>query len=105
MIPRQKKHVSMIFYKKTLISVGTNSFKTHPKAKEIGYRYDEMHSELDAFTKIPKEYKDKRLILVNVRMNKYKELRMSKPCDLCLLWCKEIFHKIYYTSDDGIMKL
>jgi len=95
----------MIFHKKTLIAIGTNSFKTHPEAKKIGYRYDEMHSELDAFTKIPKEYKGKQLILVNVRMNKKQELRMSRPCGLCLPWCKEIFHKIYYTSNDGIVEL
>lgn len=104
-VPRQKKHVSLIFYKKQLISIGTNSFKTHPKAKEIGYRYDEMHSELDAYTKISKKYKGKRLNLVNVRYNKYGQLRMSKPCGLCIPWCCEIFNNIFYTTDHGLIKL
>ncbi len=71
-IPRQKKHVSLIFHKKNLISVGTNSFKTHPQAKKIGYRFEEMHSELDAYTKVPREFKNKKLTLVNIRFNKFK---------------------------------
>lgn len=104
-IPRQKKHVSMIFHKKQLISVGTNSFKTHPEAKKLGYRYEEMHSELDAYTKISRLYKGKKLTLVNVRFNKNGELRMSKPCTLCTAWCCEIFHNIFYTTNDGLIKL
>lgn len=103
-IPRQKKHVSMIFHKKQLLAIGTNSFKTHPQAKKIGYMYEEMHSELDAFTKISKEFKTKKLTLVNVRFNRYKELRMSKPCDLCQPWCEEIFNEIYYTTNDGMIQ-
>lgn len=104
-IPRQKKHASLIFHKKQLISFGTNSFKTHPKAKEIGYRYEEMHSELDAYTKIPRLYKGEKLILVNVRFNKNGHLRMSKPCELCAPWCCEIFHNIFYTTNDGLVEL
>ena len=104
-IPRQKKHVSLIFYKKQLVSIGTNSFKTHPRAKEIGYRYDEMHSELDAYTKISNKYKGEKLNLVNVRYNKHGQLRMSRPCVLCIPWCCEIFDKIYYTTNDGLIQL
>ena len=51
---RQKKHISLVVYKKKIIAVGQNIFKTHPKTIELGYRYGEMHSELDAFRKIPK---------------------------------------------------
>ena len=104
-IPRQKKHVSLIFYKKNLLSIGTNSFKTHPQAKKIGYRFEEMHSELDAYTKVPREFKNKKLTLVNIRFNKFKQLRMAKPCNLCSEWCKEIFDEIWYTTNDGIFSL
>ena len=45
---RKKKHVSLILVRNNIISVGTNQLKSHPKAKKIGYRYDEVHSELDA---------------------------------------------------------
>jgi len=104
-IPRQKKHVSLILHKKQIISIGTNSFKTHPEAKKIGYRFEEMHSELDAFTKIPDDLRSKRLILVNVRFNKFGHLRMAKPCPLCLGWCTEIFDDIWFTTNDGLFCL
>jgi hypothetical protein len=78
-IPRQKKHISLIFHKKKLLSIGRNCFKTHPKAKEIGYAYEEMHSELDAYRKLP-----------------YK---------LCTPWCLEVFNDIYYTDNDGLQKM
>jgi hypothetical protein len=104
-IPRQKRHVSLIFTKKKLISIGRNYFKTHPKAHRLGYLYNEMHSELDAFRKVPRHHRDKKLTLINVRMNADGELRMSKPCPVCTGWCVEVFDKIYYTDNEGFQKL
>jgi hypothetical protein len=104
-VPRQKKHISLIFYKKRLVSIGANFFKTHPKAVKLGYQFNEMHSELDAFRKLPRNMRNKKLTLVNVRMNSQKQLRMSKPCDICSEWCVEVFDKIYYTDDEGFKKL
>jgi len=104
-IPRQKKHVSIILHKNRVISVGTNSFKTHPKAKEIGYHYEEMHSELEAYQRVPRKFKSKKLTLVNCRFNRFGDLRMSRPCELCLPWCKEIFNEIYFTTNDGLTKM
>ena len=104
-INRQKKHTSLVLYKKRIIAVGFNHFKSHPKARELGYTFDEMHSELDAFRKIPKQFLGKKLILVNARYNKFGHMRMSKPCCICESWCREIFHRIYYTTNEGIQKL
>lgn len=104
-IPRQKKHVSLIIHKNRIVSVGTNSFKTHPKAKQIGYHFEEMHSELDALQKVPFKLKKKKLILVNVRFNRFGQLRMSRPCELCTPWCKEIFHEIYFTTNEGLVRM
>ena len=104
-LPRQKKHVSFVFYKNRVVARGRNFFKTHPKAKEIGYPFDEMHSELDAMRKIPEELIGKKLTLMNVRYNRFGQLRMSKPCCLCLPWCNEMFSEIYYSTDEGIVKL
>ena len=70
-IPRQKKHISLIFHKKKLLSIGRNCFKTHPKAKEIGYAYEEMHSELDAYRKLQYKYRGLKLTLINVRFNRF----------------------------------
>jgi hypothetical protein len=102
---RQKKHVSFVLYKNRVVSVGRNVFKTHPLAKEYGYQFNEMHSELDAFRKIPYNFRSKKLTLVNVRYNKFGKLRMSKPCEHCAPWCREVFHEIYYTTDDGVVRM
>ena len=102
-IERQKKHVSLVVRKGIVESVGTNQFKTHPLAKKYGYRYDEVHSELDALLK----YKGSKdgLTLVNFRFNSDGEMRMSKPCCLCLPWCTAVFDNIFYTTNDGIIHL
>ena len=94
--PRQKKHVSIIFSGNRIISVGINQHKSHPKAKEIGYRFDEVHSELDALLKCRQR---KNIELFNFRFNRFGEQRISRPCCLCAPWCKMIFNKIYFTND------
>ena len=104
-IPRQKKHVSLIICKKRIIAIGMNYFKTHPMAKEFGYQFEEMHSELDAFRKLDRLDKAKKLHLINVRFNKFGQMRMSKPCEKCLPWCVEMFNTIHYTTDQGIQRL
>ena len=99
---RQKKHASLIIYKRKIIAIGQNIFKTHPDTIRLGYKFGEMHSELDAFRKVPKKFRNKKLILINVRFNRFGEFRNSKPCPVCSRWCSEIFHKIYYTTNDGL---
>ena len=74
-------------------------------AGKIGYRFGEMHSELDAFRKLTPDQKAKKLHLINIRFNRFGELRMSKPCEKCLPWCIEVFHTIHYTTDSGIHRL
>jgi len=100
---RTKKHVSVIVRKNEIVSVGVNQMKTHPRAKQIGYRYDEVHSELDALLR----YKGPKdgLTLFNFRFNRFSDMRMSKPCCLCLPWCEAVFDNIYYTTNNGIVKL
>jgi hypothetical protein len=99
---RQKKHISLIIYKRKIVAVGQNIFKTHPDTFRLCYRSADMHSELDAYRKISKNMRDKKLILLNFRFNRFGEFRNSKPCPVCSKWCSELFHEIYYTSDDGV---
>ena len=102
-IPRPKKHVSIIVRKNEIVSTGTNTFRTHPKAKELGYRFDEVHSELDALLR----YKGPKdgLKLFNFRFNRFGDMRMSRPCKKCLPWCDALFDDIWFTTNDGIYKL
>ena len=99
---RQKKHISLVIYKRKIVAVGQNIFKTHPDTIRLGYRPADMHSELDAFRKVPKSLRTEKLILLNFRFNRFGNFRNSKPCPVCSKWCSEIFHKIYYTTDDGV---
>jgi hypothetical protein len=100
-IDRVKKHASLIVRKGRLLAVGTNAFKGHPVAHKLGYRYSEMHSELNALLKCP--LRD-RITLINVRYNKQGQLRMARPCPLCLPWCQAVFDEIYYSCPDGRMR-
>ena len=102
-IPRPKKHVSIIVRKNEIVSVGTNNFRTHPTAKKYGYRFDEVHSELDALLRY-KGPRDK-LTLVNFRFNRFEDMRMSKPCRFCLPWCEAVFDNIWYSTDEGMRLL
>jgi len=102
-LQRKQKHVSLIFRKNQIVSVGTNEFKTHPMAKQYGYRYDEVHSELDALIRY-KGTKD-NLKLYNFRFNRFGQMRMSRPCSKCLPWCVAVFDEIWYTTNKGIYLL
>lgn len=97
-IPRTKKHVSLIVRKGRVLAIGTNAFKGHPLATRIGYRFGEQHSELNALIKCSQR---ERITLVNVRFNKDDQMRMARPCQLCLPWCASLFDEIYYTCPDG----
>jgi hypothetical protein len=101
-ISRSQKHVSLILDKKgNMLSFGQNAARTHPLAAQYGYRFNEVHSELDAYLKIPRSLRTSDLILVNYRFNRFGNLRMSRPCSKCLPWCKAIFRHIVYTTDEG----
>jgi len=99
-IPRPKKHDSVIVRKNEIVPIGTNHFRTHPMAKKYGYRFDEVHSELDALLRY-KGPKD-NLVLLNFRYNRFGDMRMSKPCRFCLPWSIALFDRIYYTTNSGI---
>lgn len=104
-IPRKYKHVSVILKgKRRIISIGTNIFKSHPEAIRRGYIFPELHSEIRAFLKVPYTQRDK-LTLVNFRFNRRGEMCMSKPCYRCLPFSLEVFKDIYYSTNDGIVKL
>ena len=102
-----KRHVSLIVDKVgNVFSHGRNGVKTHPLSEKYGYRYGEMHSELDAFTRLPYYTRCRDdLILVNFRFNRFGEMRMSRPCVKCTPWCTAIFSRIFYSTRDGMKEL
>jgi len=97
-IDRYFKHVSIITHKGRVVAIGTNKLKTHPKAKERNYRFDNLHSELDAYMRVPYSLRGKKLKLNNFRFNGQGDVKNSKPCTLCMPWCETVFSSIEYTT-------
>jgi len=100
--PRHRNHISLIYRKNNLLSIGTNHGKMHPEALRMGYKTPYLHSELDAYRKI-KNLGYHNLTLINYRFKNNGLLGLSKPCPLCMMWCSEIFSKIWYTDENGAM--
>ena len=101
---RSHNHVSLILQEGKLHGVGINKRKTHPLAMKYGYRSCELHSELDALLKIPR-WDRNDLLLINFRFGPKGDMKLSKPCALCLPWCIQAFDEIYYSVPDGLVQL
>jgi hypothetical protein len=103
-IDRPNRHVSLIYSGPSLLAVGTNRRKTHTLAQQYGYLFNDMHSELDAWIKI-RHMNPRKLTLVNFHFNKHSEMKLAKPCRLCLPWVVNIFDKILYSTSDGVERM
>lgn len=104
-IPNAKnKHMSFIVQRSNIITIGFNDYqKTHPISRNLKYKFDAMHSELDAFLKVRWSNIDlSKCELINIRINRFGELRMAKPCKRCLHFLKLLnFQRIWYSSWNG----
>jgi hypothetical protein len=104
------KHISFIIQRNRILSIGTNSSKTHPLAVRKGYPLEQMHSELTAVIRAGRNVELKKCRLVNVRLSSTSLvvdrpiLRLSKPCKICSSWCLGLFKEIYYTDENGFVK-
>jgi len=94
---QRKKHVSIILRDNSIVSIQGNGFEVPSQYAYRGYR--SLHSEIHAFMKMqgPKE----NLTLLNFRFNNAGELRMAKPCKICMPWCEAVFDRIIYSDSNG----
>lgn len=63
-----------------------------------------IHAELDAYRKLRKKFSINRIdwSLVNVRVNRSGEFKMSKPCVVCQEWLAAVgCESITYTTERG----
>lgn len=97
---RNYKHVSIVVVRSSVVAIGVNRSKTHPLAQKYSYRFDEMHSELDAYIKI-RHFNYKNATLINYRFSGLKyNLGCSKPCTKCRKWVYSVFNNVmYYTLE------
>ncbi len=104
------KHFSFIMDGSRPLSFGWNQTrKTHPKSNKYGYRFNNIHSEFDALLNYLKNHAVEHLhryTMVNIRLNKAMELRLSKPCSICdrLLDAFRIGNVIYSTNKGGFVE-
>lgn len=106
-------HYSFIVQGNKIIEWGMNNAKTPP----IHHGYQSRMKNLDFSAKThaePEAFRKARGLLdlrkpfdmINIRLNKAGELRISKPCVCCYNLLKSLgCHKFYYSCDLGFMEL
>jgi|SRR5581483_2693052 len=96
-----QRHFSFIVQRNKVLSFGWNKKKkTHPLAFKYGFEYPNIHSEIDAIINFPyTPWLLRKCILVNIRLNIFQQLRMSKPCRFCMkALCAFEFKEIWYST-------
>ncbi len=102
-LPRRRKHLSLILANDQVVAVGDSLYKSHPISIKLGYEdFMSLHSEASAFTRLPYHLRSSSLTLINMRFNRYGQQRNSRPCEVCMRWCSELFEDMFYTTNDGI---
>lgn len=107
-IEMPKKHCTAIICDKNIISIGFNKYKTSKIAVEFGYRYGEYHAELDAIINIHSKMCSipiEKLTMVNFRVNRFRQIGISRPCAKCLSWSIGSFANMVYTDIEGGLTL
>lgn len=90
---------AVIFHGKKIISVGWNQINTcrkklHPKYQNYS---GNLHAEVDAILNARCDLTGTSILVI--RINKKGELRLAKPCSLCLLYLERVgIKKIYYST-------
>ena len=104
-VPNGKnKHFSFIVHRNKILSIGWNNcWKTHPIAQLCKYRFDSIHSELDAYLRYQASIQTLRdSCLINVRINRFGDIGYAAPCEKCMKWVPKIgFRKIYFSDGNG----
>ena len=95
-------HVAVIFQRNKILSIGQNSFKTHPVARKYGHRNSVLHAEVAAIIRHGLD-DCSGLNLAVLRVNRNNELAISKPCVHCQSIIDNVgFKKVFYTNEQGV---
>jgi hypothetical protein len=103
---------SFCYLKGRLLAVGRNSKKTHPLNLVNVLRFDtgEIHrdkgccAELSVALKIKKTTNTpfSKITIINVRLDKNKNIKMSRPCNSCNSLISYLKPKnVFYTNNSG----
>lgn len=97
------KHYSFIVQRNIIVEWGVN----RTAEPLIGYpHYGKLHSECDAYFKARGLLNDGPFKVVNLRLNKTKDLRMSRPCACCQNFLKRLgCTEVWFSTDSAWAKL
>lgn len=110
--PMRCQVFSCAFVKGRLIAVGRNQDKTHPLNLRNILRFDngEIHrdkkqcAELSVFLHLKKttNIPFSKISIINIRLDKNKNVKMSRPCNSCRSLISYCLPKaVYFTNDFG----
>jgi deoxycytidylate deaminase len=103
------KHFTFILRGNKILSIGWNDLHANDakiNGKYIKYPLGGIHSEAAAIEKLNDFNNCRKLTLLNIRLNKKGILRLSKPCEHCNNLLLAIgFNKIYYSTNEGFIKI
>lgn len=103
-------HISCLFERTKILSIGRNTAKTHPinirnNVDKFDIGIKNCCSELNCVLKAKKKYSNlnfSRLTLVNVRINKNGQITMARPCGSCESLIAFLgLKKVFFTNSYG----
>lgn len=95
-----RQHACVLFNKNTILSEGYNDYIFKRGVNTNNYT---IHAEMKAIKPEKlRKFKSKKFNMLVIRIDKYGNLRNSKPCVDCVKVIKTLpIKKIYYSDDDG----
>lgn len=95
-------HFAVIFKGNSILAVGKNTSKTHPKVQDYGYPdFCKVHAELSACIKFGKE-DCRRYSIAVLRIDRNGKFNQSKPCAGCQSVIRQLgFRRTFFTNDLG----
>lgn len=97
-------HFSFIVQGGRIVEYGWNTYRIPPV--HYGYKKGTTHSEIDAYRKARGIMDDGKFVIVNIRLNKHGEMRLSAPCELCYTIMKELgCGEFYFSTDCGFARM
>ena len=90
-----------------IIATATNSAKTHPQQAEYAKRVGKpqkisLHAELAALVRAKADVHT----LIVCRINRTSDLRLSRPCPVCMLAMQEAgVQEIWFSTNSGFRRL
>lgn len=106
-------HFSFVVQENKIIEWGLNNRKIpalhygyHSRIKDTRFK-PKMHAEVNAYWKAKGLLKrNKAFSMINIRLNRMSECRMSKPCSCCYGLLKALGCDIfYYSSNNGFLTI